>query len=1607
MESRPYYNKAVRHRLKNSVYLKTAITQSKRNLNLQRDLTETRDRLHSLIDTVPGGIGIFRIGQTVETLFFNDAACALVGISRGEYNRIAKKDVMGLVYEEDRKILMEEIENAIKYNRHIDCVYRVNHKAGHHPWVHLFAVKYKQENKVPIFHGVFLDITREIEDKIEIEATNQKLTYRADYDMLTGIYNRETFCRETAKMLNCHQEKKYVLLRLDVEKFKVINDLFGTEMGDEVLRKIALALKQNLEQYGTYGRLEADHFVCCFPEEYLNVDKVIKKIDEVVQEINIKFAIMVDFGIYPIDDIFLPIERMCDRANLALRTIKGNYLKKYAFYDEKLRKAILQEQQITNEMDNALSSGQFKIHLQPIYSVAGEKPVSAEALVRWYHPQKGLIPPADFVPLFEKNGFISKLDAYVWEEVCKFISTEIKKGHAVVPISVNVSRINLYNINLCNDIIALTKKYDLAPEMLKFEITESAYTDNPHQLLKAMETLQQYGFEVLMDDFGSGYSSLNMLKDVPVDILKIDMKFIEDLEVSSRAGSVMANVIRMAKWLNMTVVAEGVETEAQLGVLRNIGCDKVQGYYLSKPLPAEDFEKLMKGKESEKSEKIHKMNKADIDFIWSADQKFADFISGMIDGIGVYEIVGDGLEIVRVNDGYFDIMGGSARQLFSRKYNVLDHVLSDDRDELMNACTRAIETKCVHGIDIRRIHENGNIIWVNIRICYLGQLGDNHAFYFGINNISHQKKMEYDAYLRQYSEIYRDSFDITMLFDYTNNSIIPISGNDSIMVPVRYDDKLDKAMRVYGENLVHPEDKNRFYEFYDGKKLEQAFIEGKKDLQAEIRIKNNIGVFQRVLVKTVKLEDPFCNKTFLNCIKYIDEGRQGTFLLKEDNLRFYQEEKIINLKNIRETLTNIVRNAPFGIGIFQITDRVIPLYLSDEGYHLFGFSNEDYQEAGYQQQIYLNFNEPNWMNHIDEKMAKNEPFKCIMKGHRKDNKDIILQVVGGCKKDAHGNLLFYAYFADAERFVPIGDYIGKMENLALENPIEKVSLKRTILIVDNDEDEKELLKTILEDTYCVLEAENSGDALKLIQKEKMSITSVLLDIKFLSNDGYRLLNTVRMDTNLSEIPIIAITGSNNKEAETKAIRYGVTDFLTRPFKPAVIKNRIASHIKLKETTSTKNDVERIINNLPGGVCIFEISNIIRTRYVSEGLTTICGYSVEEYLCKFGEDITQIVCHEDVQRVKKTFYKAKNNKKPIDLEYHVICKNGDTGYSRIQANFAYEDEGTVVYYGVISDITEKELEIRQRYERERAFIRSLTGDARMFFECDLVTGKIIPVGEKTAKSINLYDKITSIDIFEVAIANSIHPEDKELFDEVRNTDKVIENINSGKNETYLEYRYSSLLGSFQGYRWANAMFSYIINPETKHPHVFACIKDIHVQKLKDIDMMEKAQKDFLTGLFNRAAFQELAQKSIDESKENSGISAFLIIDIDNFKKINDTYGHMYGDVVLKHIAEKLESIFRSNDILGRLGGDEMTVFMTNIPSAEIALKKGFEICKVLGKWKAEEGKLPLTCSVGVAVTPEHGHTLEKLYHNADMALYKAKRLGKNRCCLYGEKTSSKT
>lgn len=416
-----------------------------------------------------------------------------------------------------------------------------------------------------------------------------EMRHHIEIDALTGIYNREAFYEKTVELLQQNSGMRYNLLYFDINCFKIINDLFHVETGNLILKTAGTYFKTITEGIGLAGHMEADHFAVCMPDDMLDIDILLEGIDNAIFSLGIKNNILFYAGIYSVDDVLLPVDQMCDRAHMALNTIKGRYKTRYAYYDKKMRETLLEEQMMLREMEFALSEGQFCVYYQPIYSIKAGRTVSAEALVRWRHPVAGLIPPARFVPLFERNGFVVRLDRFAWEDVCRMLSSRIRAGLPVVPVSVNVSRLNFYDSDFCDTVVSLLKKYDLDPSLLRLEITESAYTDNPTQLMHVLKKLQSLGLKILMDDFGSGYSSLNMLRNLAVDILKIDMSFVRDLENSQRAPAILRRVVEMAHDLRMGIVVEGVETKVQLDFLSSIGCDKIQGYYFAKPMPQKDF----------------------------------------------------------------------------------------------------------------------------------------------------------------------------------------------------------------------------------------------------------------------------------------------------------------------------------------------------------------------------------------------------------------------------------------------------------------------------------------------------------------------------------------------------------------------------------------------------------------------------------------------------------------------------------------------------------------------------------------------------------------------------------------------------------------------------------------------------------------------------------------------------------------------------------------------------------------------------------------------------------------------------------------------------------
>ena len=434
-----------------------------------------------------------------------------------------------------------------------------------------------------------------VEKSIKDKFINEMQHY-IEVDSLTGLLRREAFYKKAAELMHANPYVTYAIIYLDISCFKVINDLFHIDTGNLILKTTANYFRRTINPaVGLSSRIEADHFVLCVPQDTLNMERLIRELDITIQSLNISHNILFYAGVYTVVDISLPVDQMCDRAGMALRKIKGHYVTRFAYYDASLRERMLKEQMIVRDMDFALKDNQFTIFLQPIYNSESREIVSAEALVRWFHPDNGMISPGYFIPVFERNGFIVRLDRFVWEAACKFLRGQLNAGKPVVPVSVNVSRLNFYSFDLVIFLLNLIKKYDLEPWMLKLEVTESAYTDNPQQLSSIIRQFKEIGFPVLMDDFGSGYSSLNMLKNLQFDVLKVDMAFVREIEHSERARKILKMIIELAKSLGMGVVTEGVETQTQLDYITEMGVVDIQGYYFSKPLPVKDFIALVDG----------------------------------------------------------------------------------------------------------------------------------------------------------------------------------------------------------------------------------------------------------------------------------------------------------------------------------------------------------------------------------------------------------------------------------------------------------------------------------------------------------------------------------------------------------------------------------------------------------------------------------------------------------------------------------------------------------------------------------------------------------------------------------------------------------------------------------------------------------------------------------------------------------------------------------------------------------------------------------------------------------------------------------------------------
>ncbi|EML6499743.1 EAL domain-containing protein [Clostridioides difficile] len=431
---------------------------------------------------------------------------------------------------------------------------------------------------------------------IYIKKSNEKEILSLAYeDKVTYIGNQNKFYRECSKYLLDKPSLNYIIVYFDINNFKMINDTFGYEFGDNLLITIAKALKEELTEGEVYARLSSDYFaIFC---DYKNGrNKIIRKLDSIRNNIesnlSIVFEISLCVGIYFVEEGEVDIQKAVNKANMARSVAKGKNIN-YAIYNEDVRNKLSEESMILDDIKIALVKNQFEVYYQPKFSLVNGEMIGSEALIRWNHPEHGFISPAVFIPIAEKSKLILKIGRFVFERVCTDLSEWKKQGKKIVPVSVNLSRVELYQPDIVKFINKTIQMYNLSSDLIEIEITETVAINELNILKNVLNELRKYGFSISMDDFGTGYSSISCLRDMPIDILKLDKSFLDGIEHDERSRNIAKSIVSLAKSLDLVVIIEGVESKEQAELMKQFGCDLVQGFYFARPMPAKNFLDLL------------------------------------------------------------------------------------------------------------------------------------------------------------------------------------------------------------------------------------------------------------------------------------------------------------------------------------------------------------------------------------------------------------------------------------------------------------------------------------------------------------------------------------------------------------------------------------------------------------------------------------------------------------------------------------------------------------------------------------------------------------------------------------------------------------------------------------------------------------------------------------------------------------------------------------------------------------------------------------------------------------------------------------------------------
>ncbi|MBD5104772.1 MAG: EAL domain-containing protein [Ruminococcaceae bacterium] len=1629
--------------------------------------------IEKMINNAPGGIAMCEKGHDgkMHVLYSSRGLADIFGYPDYEtYVEEVEKGGLKMISETEAEYFRSRMSASIITGKPLEYTFHCQSYQKKPLWILVRAQFIKNEAGRIRLYCFISDTTKEKEYEIELKNS-------AYYDSLTGLYNRSAFYVSARELLKNNPDVNYAVYRINIGSFKVINDIMGREIGDRVLISIATALNRTISQNGLFSRFFSDNFMVMVPENTITPEEVLKEIGtEVENACLINQDIHYYIGVYIITDRITPIEDICDRASIACRSVNGSFSNHIAYYDSKMRDIMIEEQEIRAETHRAIVKGEFCIYYQPIYGVRSKKFVCAEALVRWVHPTKGIVPPGKFIPVFERNGFIAELDLYVLEQVCKYHQKRREMGLEPFPISVNISRMSLYNPSLFDVISRLTERYGVEPKYFRIEITETAYNDNPAQLLETVNKLRENGFPVLMDDFGSGYSSLNTLKDIPIDMLKLDMKFMQGFEDNDRVGTIVTAVSRMSKWLDIPMLAEGVETKEQYDFLRSIGCAYIQGYYFSRPVPEDRFTELVQKEEAAPAEKNierYGLNEG-VNEILGSNATVSKLLSGVFGGLGIYELYDDKLEVIRVNEGYMQIMGYSPDEFTGEHYDIWQNVHPDDIEKSKNACIEAAKTgKTVRAV-VKRYDRNGNLLYLDGMHKRLGGTDENPILCIAFNDITEQ--LENEAIIRKSRRQIDTVLDtinaMAVDIDFTTGESFCSGVMDEFGFSV--EELAEKLRNGEGfESVAHPDDVDKMKAWHadktsgryanefrikiqDGKYRWFRFVETRAfdengmltrltGLVRDIDVEKNTSLAledTRTRVNTAyhhlesvinnlekglaliiededKLSIAYANKKFFGILKVAQsESEKLNGILKamlasgegDRDMTIYDTQngsRIIRVHLAKVDNINLVGNS-YIVSISDVTAARAKSRMrvkERKAYAASGMYNEvfelDYAKRTLKLVSSMRHPERAERAKLDDMDAKfalwgktylhpadreavkeflDEPEKNAdftdnyIEARLADPEDGNKYKIIGMALVRSGGSLCMLYTKSAEAADNATLNISASELRRLYNRIAEQT-NTAVIEYDHITNSVECSANIKDYAWGTFSDE------KLKDKESYTKTPLIH-----SNDK-ELFNELLKSAEKSDKPTSMTLRMKMADGGFKWCRLSLS--FIKNIEGTVIKSLCTINIvdeeirTLRKLDESEAMLAKTVKNIPVGIGIYNVINSVPVPvYVSDSTYRVFGaepgevFEADSYLeSKYYRDITDINKPTESSEGEYTCMSNKRDGTPfwLNVKYRVMN----------------EDENILIY-AALSDVSDKVKTERAQEVQNELYQLLLDETGTIIFDYDTESDQIayyrhLADGERKPDIVkNLHSDPDKFTLLEHS--------DKQRF--INTLDKLAET--KGTEELSLTVKDS---GYSRHYR---SMFKSINDASGKVFRIIGKIEDVEDEMAWLDEIQAKAMYDSLcVDIYNKATTEEFIKSEL----KHTTVGALLMIDIDDFKSINDRLGHLFGDEFLKQFAATVKSVFRESDIVGRYGGDEFFVFL-NHANTSVAVKKGEAILEKVAQIKVPQiGQV--RSSIGVSTVTPDNRDYRQLVKQADSALYQAKNRGKNCIILFDPDTMSET